>query len=206
MTVLIVLAILLVIILLGVIIVILLLPWMERWGCTADEIRQVLPGDDLVMAPERVTNRAVTIKAPPESIFAWLAQMGADKAGLYSYTWLENLVGCKMAKVEEIRPEWQDPKPGDLMKMCAKDPAPPPYEVASVRRNEFIIFYHHDEKGVADSWSFVIVPQADGSSRLISRTRTMMTGGFWEIIRPITFFMERKMLLTILRLAENQPD
>lgn len=186
-----------------VVVVILLLPWMDRWGCNDAEITADLPGDELLPDPPRVTNRAVSINATPEAIFPWLAQMGADKAGLYSYTRLENLVGCKMAKVEEIRPEWQDPKPGDLVKMCAKDPAPPPYEVASVRQNEFIILYHHDEQGVADSWAFVIQEQPDGSSRLISRTRTKMIGGFWEILRPISFMMERKMLLTIKRLAEK---
>ncbi len=189
-----------------VVLVIMLLPWMDRWGCTDAEIASGLPGDDLVPDPPRVTNRAVSINTSREAIFPWLAQMGADKSGLYSYTWLENLVGCQMAKVEEIRPEWQNPKPGDLVKMCAKDPAPPPYEIASVDKQNSLVLCHRDPERVDDSWAFVIQEQPDGSSRLISRTRTTMTGGFWEILRPISFMMERKMLLTIKRLAEHHPN
>ena len=189
-----------------VVLVIMLLPWMDRWGCTDAEIASGLPGDDLVPDPPRVTNRAVSINTSREAIFPWLAQMGADKSGLYSYTWLENLVGCQMSKVEEIRPEWQNPKPGDLVKMCAKDPAPPPYEIASVDKQNSLVLCHRDPERVDDSWAFVIQEQPDGSSRLISRTRTTMTGGFWEILRPISFMMERKMLLTIKRLAEHHPN
>jgi hypothetical protein len=32
---------------------------------------------------------------------------------------------------------------------------------------------------------------------LITRTRTNMVGGLWEVIRPITFVLEQKMLLTL---------
>jgi hypothetical protein len=195
--------ILVVILALLVLITILLLPWMDRWGTSDTEIDADLPGDDLLPDPPRVTNRSVTIDASPEAVYPWLAQMSADKSGMYSYTWLENLVGCKMAEVHEIRAEWQDPQPGDLMKMCAKDPAPPPYVVAQVFSNQAIVFYHRDADKVADSWAFVLLPQPDGSTHLVSRTRTTMIGGMWEVIRPITFVMERKMLLTIKRLSER---
>jgi hypothetical protein len=49
----------------------------------------------------------------------------------------------------------------------------------------------------------VIQEQPDGRSRLISRTRTTMTSGFCEILRPISFMLERKRLLTIKRLTEK---
>jgi hypothetical protein len=40
--------------------------------------------------------RAVTIDAPVEDVWPWLAQIGQDRAGFYSYEWLENLAGCRM--------------------------------------------------------------------------------------------------------------
>jgi hypothetical protein len=183
--------------------IIMLLPWMDHWGTKDEELVIKLPGDNLLAEPLRITNRAVTINAPNPAIYPWLVQMGADKSGLYSYTWLENLVGCKMANVEEIREEWQQLQPGDIMKMCAKDPAPPPYEVAQVIRDEAVVYYHLENGRVVDTWAFVILPQSDGTNRLISRTRTTLTGGIWEFLRPISFMMERKMLLTIKNLAEN---
>jgi hypothetical protein len=105
-TLLLILGILLALLLLFILLVILLTPWMDRWGTTPAERAAPLPGDDLLPAPARVVNRAVTIQASPEQIYPWLLQIGADKAGMYSYTWLERLTGCEMAKDEVIRTEW----------------------------------------------------------------------------------------------------
>jgi hypothetical protein len=194
------LCVLIAIIALVVVIVIIFTPWMDRWGTTAIERTAGFPGDDLVKTPARMVNRGVTINAAPDKIYPWILQIGADKSGMYSYTWLENLVGCKMAKDEVIRPEWQNLKEGDLMKMCAGDFAPPPYIVAQVIPNQAVVFGHKENDQWVELWAFVLVPQADGSTRLISRTRTNMIGGFWEVIRPITFIMEQKMLTTLKEL------
>ncbi len=138
-----------------------------------------------------------------DQIYPWIQQIGADKSGMYSYTWLENLVGCKIAKDEVIRPEWQNLKEGDLMKMCAGDFAPPPYIVAQVIPNQAVIFGHQEKGEWVELWAFVLVPQADGTTRLITRTQTNMVGGFWEVIRPIGFVMEQKMLTTIKELSSK---
>jgi hypothetical protein len=191
------LGILIAIIALLVVIVNILTPWMDRWGTTADERAARFPGDDLVKSSARMVNRGLTINAVPDQIYPWILQIGADKSGMYSYTWLENLVGCKMAKDENIRPEWQNLKEGDLMKMCAGDFAPPPYIVAQVIPNQAVVFGHKENDQWVELWAFVLIPQADGTTRLITRTRTNMVGGFCEVIRPITFVLEQKMLLTL---------
>ncbi|HMN14186.1 MAG TPA: hypothetical protein PKD55_17870 [Bellilinea sp.] len=189
-----------------VVTIILLTPWMDRKGATTQEQTASLPGDDLIANPVRTANRAITVRATPQQIYPWIIQTGADKAGFYSYTWLENLVGCKMAKDEQIREEWQNLQVGDLMKMCDSEPAPPPYEVAMLVPDTAVVFGHRDQDEWVDLWSFVLIPQPDGSTRLIARTQTNMTGGFWEIIRPISFMMEQKMLATIKQLAERNAD
>ena len=81
---------------------------MLHWGATYEELRKPLPGDDLVPDPAMQSTRAVTIEAPPEAVWPWLAQLGQDRAGFYSYEWLENLAGCEMHNADEIHPEWQD--------------------------------------------------------------------------------------------------
>jgi hypothetical protein len=198
------LGILIAIIALLVVIVIILTPWMDRWGTTADERAARFPGDDLVKSSARMVNRGLTINAVPDQIYPWILQIGADKSGMYSYTWLENLVGCKMAKDENIRPEWQNLKEGDLMKMCTGDFAPPPYIVAQVIPNQAVVFGHKENDQWVELWAFVLIPQADGTTRLITRTRTNMVGGFCEVIRPITFVLEQKMLLTLKDLPSNR--
>jgi hypothetical protein len=186
-----------------VVVTILLTPWMDRWGATPAERAAVLPGDELLKAPARIINHAVTIKASPEQIYPWIQQIGADKAGMYSYTWLENLVGCKMAKVESIQPEWQNLKVGDQMKMCAGSFAPPPYLVAQVLPDQAVIFGHQEKGEWVEVWEFVLVPQPDGTTRLITRTHTNMTGVMWDIVNRIAFVMERKALLTVKGLSER---
>jgi hypothetical protein len=200
---LIILAILLAVAILVVLFAILLTPWMDRWRTTPDERSVELPGDKYNLSPGRVANRAITIKAPPEKIYPWIVQIGADKSGMYSYTWLERLMGCKMAKDETLHPEWQNLAAGDEMKMCAGDFAPPPYIVIETLPNQAVIYGHKENDAWVDVWQFVLVPQTDGTTRLITRTSTNMIGGMWEVIRPISFTMERKMLLTLKKLAEQ---
>ena len=88
---------------------------MLHWGANCEELRRPLPGDELVpdprsspRAPSRSTRRA-------EAVWPWLAQLGQDRGGFYSYEWLENLAGCEMHNADEIHPEWQQREPGETV-------------------------------------------------------------------------------------------
>ena len=68
-------------------------PWFMNWGATAEEQRMALPGDELLQnATERFT-RAITVEASPAVVWQWITQMGQERGGFYSNTWLENLTG-----------------------------------------------------------------------------------------------------------------
>ena len=183
--------------------VIVLTPWMDRWGATEAEVGAVFPGDELVPAPASFVNRAVTVQARPEHIYPWLVQLGAGKGGLYSYTTLETLIGCPLVNADRIVPEWQDLRVGDEVKMCPSEPGPPPYIVAQLHPQQAIVLGHQENGQWVDLWQFILTPQADGSTRLLLRTRTMMVGGFWDIIHPGVFIMERGMLDGIKARAEK---
>jgi hypothetical protein len=187
---------------LGILAVVVLTPWMDRWGATDVEIVRTFPGDNLVTDPKSIVNHAVTINATPEEIYPWLVQMGADKAGLYSYTILENLIFCPQTNADRIHEEWQDLKVGDEVKLCPKQPGPPPYIVALIEPNHAIVMGHKENEKWVDLWEFVIEGQGDGTSRLILRTRTMAVGGFWDVIHPGVFIMERGLLLGVKERAE----
>ena len=68
-------------------------PWMDKWGASAAEISTSFPGDELLPNASEITNRVVTIRAASEQVYPWLLQLGADKGGMYSYTWLETMIG-----------------------------------------------------------------------------------------------------------------
>jgi hypothetical protein len=184
-------------------VVVALIPWMDRWGVTDAEVNAAFPGDELVTAPTSFVNRAVTVNARSEEIYPWLLQLGADKGGLYSYTAFEGLINCPMTNADRIHEEWQGLEVGDEVKMCVTDPAPPPYVVAQVLPNEALVMGHQENDKWVDLWQFILVPQANGSTRLILRTRTMMTGGFWDVIHPGVFVMERGLLLGVKERAER---
>ena len=183
--------------------VILLTPWMDRYGATDAEVAAAFPGDELVPNPASFVNRAITIDASPEDIYPWLVQLDAEKGGWYSYDWLEtNLLRCPMTNADRIHPEWQDRQVGDKVRMCPGDFGPPPYEVAQIHPDQAIVLGHQENGEWVDLYQFVITSQADGSSRLLLRTRTMMAGGLWDLIHPGVFIMERGMLQGIKARAE----
>lgn len=49
----------------------------------------------------------------------------------------------------------------------------------------------------------MLEPQADGSTRLILRSRNAAQGWFWDAMRPGEFIMARGMLLGIKERAEG---
>ena len=96
-------------------------PWMTNWGSTAAERQMALPGDDL--NPDRTgqSTLAITINAPSDVVWQWLVQIGQDRAGFYSYTWLENLIGADIHNADEIHPEWQHLAVGDAWRLVPSD-------------------------------------------------------------------------------------
>src|SRR5512133_1012592 len=191
-------------IVIGVLAVVLLMPWMDRWGASVDEISASLTGDELVPSPRYVYNRAVTVNATPEQIYPWLVQMGAAKGGMYSYSWFEtNMLRCELINADRIHEEWQDLKVGDKVKMCPGTWGPPAYEVALIDPNRAIVLGHQANGQWSDVWQFVLVPQEDGSTRLIIRGRNTLTGMLWDLIRPGEFVMMRGMMLGIKDRAES---
>jgi hypothetical protein len=187
--------------------VVLLTPWMDRYGATDAEVAAAFPGDELVPNPASFVNRAITIDASPAEIYPWLVQLDAEKGGWYSYDWLEtNLLRCPMVNADRIHPEWQNLQVGDKVRMCPGEAGPPPYVVAQIHPDQAIVLGHQENGEWVDLYQFVVVPQADGSSRLILRTRTMMAGGLWDLIHPGVFIMERGMLQGIKARAEAMPS
>jgi hypothetical protein len=169
-------------------------PLMLHWGATCEELHRPLPGDELVAAPVIQSTRAVTVEAPPEAVWPWLAQIGQDRAGFYSYEWLENLAGCQMHNADEIRPEWQQRELGDTVHLHPLNGLP-------------VARFEPGHALVLEGWgAFVVEPHGPGCTRLIARARVHR--GFGAVGNALLmeiphFVMERKMLLGIKERAER---
>jgi hypothetical protein len=192
-------------------------PWLSRWGATDAEVEQILPGDELIPNPVIVTTKAVTIQAPPEAIWPWLAQLGVDRGGMYSYLWVENwLLRLGVHNSDEIRPEWQNLRVGDFIRFTppgyALNPGPGLY-VLAIEPNHALVGCYGMENSAPDctksgTWQFVLAPQSDGATRLILRsnnagTRSVLATAGGKAAQLFVFYMERKMLLGIKARAER---
>lgn len=180
------------------------LPWMDRWGATDAELAASLSGDELVPSPRLLYTRAVSVNASPEQIYPWIVQLGADKGGMYSYTWIEsNLLRCPQSNADRVHEEWQDLSVGGKVLMCPDANMPPAYEVAKIEANRAIVLGHQENGAWSDIWQFILVPQSDGTTRLVLRSRSVLEGWIWDVMRPGEFIMVRGMLLGIKERAEN---
>src|SRR5688572_32065373 len=79
---------------------------------TAAEKRRPFPVDALVPDPVFTSTHAVTIDAPPERVWPWIAQMGAGRAGWYSWDAIDNGGTPSASRVLE---ELQTVVRGDIM-------------------------------------------------------------------------------------------
>jgi hypothetical protein len=88
----------------------------QTYGSTPEERRMTLPGDDIVPDPQVVTNHAITIDAPPESVWPWLVQMGWHRAGWYTARWVDKLLfPANWPSASRIVPGLQEINLGDFI-------------------------------------------------------------------------------------------
>jgi hypothetical protein len=73
---------------------ILLRPWYMQWGTTDADFAQAVPGDDRAAAARYRADHAITIHAPAEAVWPWIAQLSQDGASLHSHDALDRTVGA----------------------------------------------------------------------------------------------------------------
>ena len=170
-----------------------------RWGATDQESCRHLPGDDLLANADLTATRAITVRAPADEVWPWIAQLGQGRGGFYSYDFLENLVGCNIHSAERIVPEWQVLTVGDQVKLHPDVPL----EVAIFEPGTALVLRGGVPMGDTPppydfTWAFVLQDQADGTTRLLARERYAYTK-WWtpllvEPVEAISFVMSQKML------------
>jgi hypothetical protein len=180
-----------------------------RWGTTWDERVALLPGDDLAPHAGYRVDHAITIHAPASSVWPWIAQLGQDRGGFYSYSWLERLIGDDIHNADRIHPEWQDRRAGDFVRATQPDYlhgwlGTPGWAVVEVVPERAMVL---------QNWgAFVVQPVDDSTSRFIVRTRgagepsvvSLLTGPLTVFVfEPAHFIMQRAMLRGVRDRAER---
>ena len=198
-------------------------PRMFSWGTTEEERSRTWPGDEFTPHTLGICTRAITIQAAPEHIWPWIMQIGQDRAGFYSYTWLENLFRAQMNNTFGLVPEWQERKVGDDLWMAAQHHygGRARMTIARIEPYRALVNVAYTDRDSAlnvqwaphGCWNFLLSPveTQDAScpaTRLIMRSirpESMSLAEhaatlFWD---PAHFIMERRMMFNIKRLAEK---
>lgn len=176
---------------------------LRTWGTRGDEAMRPLPGEDLMPQPGAALTHAVTIDAPPARVWPWIAQLGSDKGGFYSYSWIENLGGAGVTNADHIEVAWQDPQPGDDLMLHPSFAL----EIARVVPDELLVAIRPVSVGVGFCWIFSLTPQGTGQTRLLVRERYVVP---WAPARMLAVVatcgsaaMSRRMLLGIKERAQG---
>lgn len=189
-------------------------PWHQQWGATTDESAQPLPGDDEVPVASYRATRAITIDAPADVVWPWIAQIGYvgyGRGGWYAFDFFDADSGRRHSTWRLV-PEAQQLSIGlqvgeEGFRVTAFEP-----------ERLLVLAWHYDhvewvrKDGVWPkfgecSMAFVLRPLANTQTRLVVRTRlNYATPGihslWWPLFDLGDFLQQWKMLPGIKHRAE----
>lgn len=176
-------------------------PIITTWGATQEEVNMPMAGDNKAL--HIVSTRAILINAKKSDVWKWLIQLGADRGGFYSYTFIEEAMGYKTRHQDSIKPEFQALKVGDVVRGSIDERS------SIIPYNFPVIYVQPDNTFVLDNWgTFLLQKVNDQQTRLIIRTQEAEAKSFRlkvanYIIVPLHFIMERRTLMGIKTRAEG---
>jgi hypothetical protein len=155
----------------------------DRWGVSEEEVAREYPCDEFVPAPKLELWRGVTVQAPPERVWPWVAQI---QLAPYSYDWLDNR-GRRSPQSLLPRPV---PAPGEHFTTaatgrCGRMLAVTPGQQLTGRIMGAVM-------------SYVLVPDGDGTRLLLK----IVARGGGPLLSLGDLVMARRQLLNFKRLAE----
>lgn len=195
-------------------------PRLVRWGATGEELARPYPGAEIIPDGSRSATMAVTIDAPAAQVWPWLAQMGYDRAGWYSWDRLDN--GGRPS-ADRIHPEWQEIELGD--RLTAWSPGGPvsAWEVAALEPGHFLGL-----RGLSDLrgrqldstrprpsayldglWGFLLEDLPGDRTRLVvsgyqsTRPRWLEAVLNFFLYPPVHWAMQTRQFANVKRLAEG---
>jgi hypothetical protein len=184
----------------------------SRWGLSRALAERRYPGDERIAAPRWSWTHGVEISAPPSAVWPWIAQLGRDKGGFYSYQWLENLAGCDVQNADRIVAAWQHPREGDRIEL---HPSAPGMPIVDIEPERWLLAQACDGpregRWVRVTWLFWLEPLDGGRRcRLVSRYRMASSDDLATrakfgatLAEPIGSTMDRRMLLGVKYRAEH---
>jgi len=174
--------------------------WVMRWGATDAEVTLKLNGDQHIPPGAVTSTRAVTIQAPVEKVWPWVAQLAQERGGFYSYDFFENIFGAQMVNADVLLPPERWIKVGDHFSYFGDGPAGTYGIVTEVEPPHLIS---------VSGWTFALQPVDASTTRLVVRyfydTGDTLMGKFiyYAVFEQAHFIMESGMMMGIKHRAET---
>lgn len=150
---------------------------------------------------------AVTVGAPPGAVWPWIVQMGAGRAGWYSYDRIDN---AGVPSAETILPEHQHLEPGDIV------PGLPGrtdvFVAAEVARDRHLVLTVPRRDGTTGATWTVVLREVGDATRLLVRMRLgpgprLVPDVLVRLLfEPAHLVMQRRQLLGIARRVASMRD
>jgi hypothetical protein len=126
---------------------------------TPQEIKERLPGDDMVPKADVVMDRVMTLPGTPEIVWPWFVQLGKTRSGWYFPSKIERFIPKKKRALRHINPQLQDLHVGKVIDDWGGKDAK--FEVAILDQLHAIVFISKRGK---TSLSWAIVLKAEGEN------------------------------------------
>ena len=180
---------------------------LQRTRATPREHLLAMPGDEMIRHAAGSLTHAITVHCSRKELWPWLIQMGADRAGWYSYDVLDNggspsadriLRGFQTPSVGTVFPALPGRRDGFLL-------------VENEPTHWLVLGWPSSEGEMVVTWAFMLHEIDENTTRLIVRARANDDYRFHGLpkemslllARAVHFVMERKQLLGIARRAES---
>lgn len=127
-------------------------------SASPEDVRRLLPGDDLVPDADVVMDRAFELPAPPEDVWPWFAQLGRQRAGWYLPRSVERLLPPSRRGLRRLDPALvAEPYVGHVIRDWGGRSAT--FEIAVLEPPRVLV--HTTRRGRTDgSWAIVLTPYA----------------------------------------------
>ena len=159
----------------------------DRWGVRDEEVVREYPCDRFVVAPALRAWRGVTIEAPAERVWPWVAQI---RVAPYSYDWIDNGFRRSPRRLVDLA----EPQVGEPFTTCAG------------RKLGSIVAV---EQGVqltgrimGGCASYLLVPESPERTRLLLKVVMQVNPLVAAGLTLGDLVMARRQLLNLKRLAE----
>ncbi len=174
-----------------------------NWGASDGDMTRVMACDASVPHPNYERTMALEIEAEPRHIWPWLLQMGYRRGGLYSYDWIDRLLGhLDRPSADCVQPDLQYLREGDVIPLGRG----PGLLVRTIDPQRALVL--GGTGGVPWVWEFGLYPIAPGRTRLVSRHRVNAPRSlgwrvFLVVLAPAAFLMTRRILIGLKQRAEG---